>query len=205
NYVPTNKPPTLKTDPAYILKSFCWNYARPHKSSAYRIYVTPFLRDAASVYCEFIRFINGRDPVEGIDHLAAPPRGKLGIPGADEGNRIDRIVIYCDDKDQMEVGLDWFRHYQKSFPLKFMNKTPRSTAPVEGLRGVAITLQPQADAAEMKKAGINKVKGMSFGMSRSAVLALALKQSNSLPNFKQNVDTIAQRAGLKLELEDLST
>lgn len=197
--------PDLKSDPGLVLQSFVWNYARSTSSGKYRIYVTPFLREAAGVYCEFVRFINGSDPIDGLDHTLAPARAKIGIPGATEATRIDRIVIYCASEAEMQNGVEWFRRYQsaRGFDMKFENRSPRGTRAVEGLRGVAVTVQPVADPGIMAQAGVTKVKGMSFGKSRAAVLGLALQDATSLPDFKNRLERIARQAGLFLGLDQV--
>ena len=209
----------LEEDPILVLKKFVWTYGMaPKGSSKFRIYVSPKVDQSVPVFCDIAAYMHGKFRVPGMDPMQFPGSGKVGTPGprvnAETGrveltDRTDRIVLYCETEDQMKGGVAWLRHYQAQAGKKarFQPEMPRGTKIVEDLVGVSITVQPQASATVMKRAGIDKVKGMSFGMSRSAVIYLALQHADQndldFRGFQSAIDSYARKARLNLQLTNL--
>jgi hypothetical protein len=116
-------------------------------------------------------------------HSDVPSSGKLIVPGPLSKHRADKIVLYCQNKEELDNGIKLLKVYQEQGGARqaFENISPLSTKPVKGLQGVAITAQPTPDAAVMNFAGIKRVKGISFGMSRAAIIYNAMRDNYKAP------------------------
>lgn len=98
------------------------------------------------------------------------------------------------------------KYYQRDSGLAYLfeNLNPRSTTPVKGLSGVAATSQPAPDEKMMRYAGIKRVQGISFGMSRAAVIYLAMndnyrKRGDQSIQFLNDCHKIARIANMDIQ------
>ncbi|WP_395338447.1 hypothetical protein PN836_011625 [Ningiella sp. W23] len=164
----------FESDPSFILDKFLW-YIGPKRDgmAKYRIYVTPQVIHCPKVFTDLAYYMSLPKP-PGFDF---PSSVKLMVPGLQSLKRADKVVMYCQTRAEMKGGVDYLRQYQRRSAGIFEDISPRSTKPVEGLRGVAITPQPTPDSRIMGYAGKNETQGMSFGMSRSAIIYLAMNDN----------------------------
>lgn len=192
-----------RTDPARLLGAFLWSKKRPVPNHCkYRIYLTPRIVAGPMVFSDLVRFINGTSE----PGHARPREAKLSVPGPDgSSGRSDRIVIYCGGDEELRTGIEWLRTYQARYDGMFENFSPLGTKTVEGLKGVAITDQPVPKYEVARHAGIDKrlLPGMSFGMSRAMLLAIALDNVTSLNEFKQKLLKVASKAKVDLSMQDI--
>ena len=196
---PKTKKELIASDPAFVLDQFLWNFTnRRGATSLYRIYVTPRAVYAPRVFKYLIHNMNRQAKL--------PSSGKLILPGPLSDKRVDKIVLYCQNEEEMKGGIELLEYYQITAGRAhyFENQSPLSTKPVDGLTGVAVTSQPTPDAVIMHYAGIERVKGISFGMSRAAIIYLALrdnyrKQGDASISFLDDCHRIARLAGIDIE------
>lgn len=197
---PQTKRELIEADPAFLLDQFLWNFTpRRNDSAKYRIYVTPKAQYAPKVFLFLVHHMH--------QFLNTPSSGKLALPGPSSDKRVDKIVLYCQSKLEMEGGINLLKDYQKSGrAYRFENLNPLSTKPLKGLAGVAVTVQPTPDEVIMHYAGIekNRVKGISFGMSRAAIIYLAMRDNYRKPgdasiDFLRDCHKIARLAGINIE------
>lgn len=178
---PKNNKELILSDPAFMLDKFLWHFGPKRDSmSKYRIYVTPASIHCPRVFTTLASRINDANPRTSD----FPSSGKMIIPGPKTSSRADKIVLYCSNKEEMQGGIDFLTLYQRRYRGFFENASPRSTRPVEGLTGVAVTPQPTPDPVIMHYAGQTRVRGMSFGMSRAAVIYLAMSDNYRPANLQ---------------------
>ncbi|MGQ8365548.1 hypothetical protein [Glaciecola sp. 1036] len=196
----------VKSDPAFMLDQFLWNRTPRSKNMAmYRIYVTPQSLFCPKVFTAIVRKMNSQVP----STFKMPSSAKMLIPGPGTSKRADKIVLYCQDKDELDGGVEFLRLYQKKYGYAalFESLIPRSTKPVSDLQGVAVTPQPSPESFMMGYAGIDKdkVKGISFGMSRAAIIYLAMndnyrKGDSASIQFLRDCHKIARIANIDIHL-----
>ncbi|MEM6489848.1 MAG: hypothetical protein AAF677_16515 [Pseudomonadota bacterium] len=201
----------LRNDPIALLGRFVWHYGMaPHRGgSAFRIYVTPKLDESAPVFCDLVRRMSGLDTVPSESAIQFPGKGKVAMPGVHSPNRTDRIVLYCKNEVQLLGGIAWLRRYQSTGAsrARFDSRNPRATKPVPDLAGVAVSTQPLPNAEFMReRANIRRVKGMSFGMSRAAVIYAALEHSEregigDLMGFADVLERCIREAEIDIDLK----
>lgn len=198
---PSTAEELIKSDPAFMFDEFLWNYtARQANMAKYRIYVTPRTVYSPKVYVYLIQMMNM------FGGYPTPCSGKILIPGPETNKRADKIVLYCQNKEEMQGGvklLNYFQHNLGQANL-FENLNPRSTKPVQGLAGVAVTSQPEPDRRMMRYAGQKRVQGISFGMSRAAIIYLAMndncrKSGDQSIQFLNDCHRIAKIANIDIE------
>lgn len=200
-YLKDNK---LITDPQMVLGAFLWYNRRNADASGrpFRLYASPLPQYSVPVFLDMVRWLRGKPDPSGLDATKGPQKGKVSMP-TPYSARVDRIVMYCKGEEQLQMGVDWFRHYQKTLGKRglFDNVRPRSTQSVDGLQGIGVSQQPLPNEDILTDAGVanERLKGMSFGMSRAALLYLALAQSDYEFQFRANCRRLVEAAGFDID------
>ena len=194
----------LSDDPQIVLGEFLWYHRRGADASGrpFRLYASPLPQHSVPVFIDMVRWLRGKAAVAGLDHTKGPQKGKVSMPKPFSA-RVDRIVMYCKGEEQLEQGVEWFRDYQiaKGKQGLFEAIRPRSTQQVEGLKGIGISQQPLPNEDILTDAGVpnKKLKGMSFGKSRAALLYLALRDAKFEFTFRANCRRLIEAAGFDID------
>lgn len=97
---PSTSSELIKSDPAFMLDQFLWNITpRNRNMSKYRNYVTPRSEYSPEIFGYLVRVMNG------FGGYPTPSSGKLLIPGPETNKRADKIVLYCQNEEEMEGAL----------------------------------------------------------------------------------------------------
>lgn len=200
----------LYDDPQIVLGEFLWYYRSGASDTGrpFRLYASPLPQHSVPIFLDMVRWQRGKAAVVGLDHTKGPQKGKVSMPTPFSA-RVDRIVMYCKGEEQLTEGVEWFRHYQETLGKQglFEAIRPRSTQSVEGLKGIGISQQPLPNEDVLTDAGVpnRKLKGMSFGKSRAALLYLALKDAEFEFTFRANCRRLIEAAGFDIDQTELPT